>query len=84
MAFWLMTALLSVIIIGISLIFNKKKNSLQYGIPSVFMILSIILIIISFMIGRWEGMGLGVVSISLLISSIISLIFISFLRVFKG
>lgn len=81
MAFILMTAFFIAIIIGISISFNKKP-SLQYGI--LFMVLSIFLFIVSFIVGRWEGMGLGVISVSLLISSIISLFFICFLRFSKG
>ena len=82
--FWLMTAILSVVTIGISLIFKKRKSPLQYGIPSVLMMLSIILFIVSFFVGRWEGLGLGAVSISVLISSIITLIVVSILGFLKG
>ncbi|ARW37629.1 hypothetical protein BUN12_3633 [Bacillus amyloliquefaciens] len=84
MMFWLMTAILSVVTIGISLIFKKRKSPLQYGIPSVLMMLSIILFIVSFFVGRWEGLGLGAVSISVLISSIITLIVVSILGFLKG
>ncbi|MDX7994433.1 MULTISPECIES: YesK family protein [Bacillus] len=77
MTLWLMTAIFSVIIVGISLVFKKKKSSLQYGIPSVLMALSIILFIVSFIVGRWEGIGLGAISVSLLVSSVIALIVIS-------
>lgn len=84
MMFWLMTAILSVVTIGISLMFKKRKSPLQYGIPSVLMMLSIILLIVSFFVGRWEGLGLGAVSISVLISSIITLIVVSILEFLKG
>ncbi|MFB4185412.1 YesK family protein [Bacillus velezensis] len=84
MMFWLMTAILSVVTIGISLMFKKRKSPLQYGIPSVLMMLSIILLIVSFFVGRWEGLGLGAVSISVLISSIITLIIVSILGFSKG
>ncbi|GED04399.1 YesK family protein [Bacillus atrophaeus] len=83
MMFWLMTAILSVVTIGISLMFKKRKSPLQYGIPSVLMMLSIILLIVSFFVGRWEGLGLGAVSISVLISSIITLIVVSILGFLK-
>ncbi|WP_430742805.1 YesK family protein [Bacillus atrophaeus] len=84
MMFWLMTAILSVVTIGISLMFKKRKSPLQYGIPSVLMMLSIILFIVSFVVGRWEGLGLGAISISVLISSIITLIVVSILGFIKG
>ncbi|KAA6452743.1 YesK family protein [Bacillus swezeyi] len=84
MSYWLMTAILTVIITGISLIFNKKKSPLQYGIPSIFMLGSFVLLIISFFVGGWEGMGIGAISVSLLIASIIALIVMSLSVFLKG
>ncbi|WP_168746994.1 YesK family protein [Bacillus mojavensis] len=83
MTLWLMTAIFCVIIVGISLLFKKKKSPLQYGIPSVLMVLSIILFIVSFIVGRWEGIGLGAISVSLFVSSVIALIVISALGFLK-
>ncbi|UDF16406.1 YesK-like family protein [Bacillus pumilus] len=79
MSFWILTTILTVIILGISLIFKKKKSSFQYGFPSVLMLVSIILLLISFFVGGWEGLGLGAISISLLIASVIALIITSIL-----
>jgi len=84
MSFWLLTIILTVIIFGISLIFKKRNSSLQYGFPAVLMMVSIILLIISFFVGRWEGLGLGAISVSLLISSVIALIITSISGFFKG
>ncbi|WP_264371365.1 YesK family protein [Virgibacillus necropolis] len=42
--------------------------------PIAFTFISIVLFFISFIIGRWEGMGMGAVSISLFVASIIALI----------
>ncbi|MDV3451203.1 YesK family protein [Bacillus safensis] len=84
MPFWLLTTILTVIILGFSLIFKKRKSSLQYGFPSVLMMASIILLIISFFVGEWEGLGMGAMSVSLLIASVISLTIISFLSYLSG
>lgn len=84
MSFWILTTILTVIILGISLIFKKKKSSFQYGFPAVLMMVSIILLLISFFVGGWEGLGLGAISISLLIASVIALIITSILSYFSG
>ncbi|MGE6629198.1 YesK family protein [Bacillus sp. NPDC077027] len=77
MSYWLMTAILTIIIIGISLIFQKKNSPLHYGFLAILMMVSIILLIISFFVGKWEGLGLGAISVSLLISSVIAIIITS-------
>ncbi|MCM2989345.1 hypothetical protein M3580_08880 [Bacillus safensis] len=84
MPLWLLTTILTIIILGISLVIKKRNSSLQYGFPAVLMIVSIILLIISFFVGRWEGLGLGTISISLFISSVIALIMTSILSYFSG
>ncbi|WP_111292369.1 YesK family protein [Bacillus safensis] len=84
MPLWLLTTILTIIILGISLVFKKRNSSLQYGFPAVLMIVSIILLIISFFVGRWAGIGLGTISISLFISSVIALIMTSILSYFSG
>ncbi|MDR0123950.1 MULTISPECIES: YesK-like family protein [Bacillus] len=84
MSFWLLTTILTVIIFGISLIFKKRNSSFQYGFPAALMMVSIILLIISFFVGRWEGLGLGAISVSLLISSVIALIITSISGFFKS
>ncbi|MGK9487585.1 MULTISPECIES: YesK family protein [unclassified Bacillus (in: firmicutes)] len=48
------------------------------------MMVSIILLLISFFVGGWEGLGLGAISISLLIASVIALIITSILSYFSG
>ncbi|MFP7494558.1 YesK family protein [Terribacillus saccharophilus] len=73
MNFWIMTIIFTVLIIGISLIFKNKKPVMLL-IPVVVSIGSIFMLIASFFIGRWEGMGIGFISISLLISSAAALI----------
>ncbi|MFP7238331.1 YesK family protein [Bacillus altitudinis] len=73
-SFWLLTVFLTIFILSVSLIFKRKNAPLQYGIPSILIIISIILLLISFFVGSWEGLGLGAISISLLIASVITLI----------
>lgn len=65
--------LFSIILIYISLLGSKKKSQLQFVIPLIFTLISILLIIISFIVGRWNGMGLGAISISMFLASIIAL-----------
>ncbi len=84
MSFWLLTTILTFIILGVSLIFKKKKSSFQYGFPSVLMLVSIILLLTSFFVGGWEGLGLGAISVSLLVSSVITFIITSILNYFSG
>ncbi|WP_250629528.1 YesK family protein [Bacillus subtilis] len=47
------------------------------------MVLSIILFIVSFIVGKWEGIGIGAISVSLFVSSVIALIVISILGFLK-
>ncbi|GMG78165.1 YesK family protein [Bacillus safensis] len=73
MPYWLLTVFLTLIILSVSLIFKRKNVALQYGIPAIFILISITLLLISFFAGRWEGLGLGAISVSLLIASAVTL-----------
>lgn len=66
-----MTITFSVVIIVIALFFKDKK----VFVPIVVNLLSILVIIISFIVGRWEGLGLGFIGLSIFLASIIALIF---------
>lgn len=66
-------AFISVIIIT-SLSFISKDIEKRVLIPIVFGFISTLLFVISFIIGGWEGMGLGAVSVTLFVASIASLI----------
>lgn len=83
MFYWLLTFILTLIILSVSLIFKRKNAPLQYGIPAIFMLISIIFLLISFFVGRWEGLGMGSISVSLLIASAITLIITSTLSHFN-
>jgi len=63
-----------IVMVFISIMFKDigKKILLLF----VFVFTSIVLFFISFIVGSWEGMGLGVISISLFVASLIVLIVI--------
>ncbi|MEI3597643.1 MULTISPECIES: YesK family protein [unclassified Oceanobacillus] len=71
---WSLVALtLLFISAAILLSFIPKGLGKKILIPIAFVFVSIILFFTSFLIGRWEGMGLGAVSVSLFVASIIAL-----------
>ncbi|MFD1863238.1 YesK family protein [Planococcus chinensis] len=75
----IITLVTSIILIYISWMFSKKNSSFQYAVPLIVAILSIITIALSFIVGRWSGMGIGVIGLTFLIASIIALVVTSFL-----
>lgn len=75
-----LTASLIMLIMLISILFFKRKRVL---FPSIVFVLSVILFIFSFILGEWEGMGLGAFSVSLLIASFISLALLIIYQAFK-
>lgn len=52
----------------------SKRLEKKVLFPIAFIFISIVLFFISFIIGGWEGMGMGAISVSLFIASIVSLI----------
>ncbi|WP_429739305.1 YesK family protein [Bacillus smithii] len=61
--------------LAIPLICYVSRNRVTfpvYIIPIVFSLLSIIVILISFIWGRWKGLGLGAIGLVLLLASILS------------
>lgn len=82
MNFFFATVLLTVVIIGISLIFIKKKP-FMYLVPISLMIISMILYLSSFYIGGWGGVGIIALSSSLLISSAAALIIVTLISYFQ-
>lgn len=68
-----MTAIISLLIIVLSLFFKKIK----FLLPVSTIVLSIILFVTSLLIGEWEGIGLGLFSLSLFLASPIAFIVIS-------
>ena len=70
----MLTMIFIIVMVFISMMFKDigKKILLSF----VFVFTSIVLFLISFIVGGWEGMGLGAVSISLFVASLIALIVI--------
>ncbi|MEW9678050.1 YesK family protein [Lentibacillus sp. L22] len=64
-----------IFIIAITLLslFSKRLEK-KILFPIAFGFIGIVLFFISFIIGGWEGMGVGAISVSLFIASIIALI----------
>ncbi|MBO0995865.1 YesK family protein [Bacillus sp. SD088] len=67
------------ITIGSFLLFKRKRVL----VPIIILLISLALFALSFVIGGWEGMGLGVISLSLLISSFISLVLLMFYEIYR-
>lgn len=63
-----------IVLLTMTLYFQSKKSPLQYFIPIGVIVFSLILIIISFIIGAWEGIGLGTIGFTLFIGSAIPFI----------
>ncbi|MFP3667794.1 YesK family protein [Priestia sp. SIMBA_032] len=72
------------ILIILSYIIGRKNSTLKYVVPLMVGILSVIVFIVSFFIGGWTGMGVGAISFTAFISSLISLIIISVVEALKG
>ncbi|KQU12649.1 hypothetical protein ASG61_30305 [Bacillus sp. Leaf75] len=68
----------------LSYVIGRKNSTLKYVIPLIVGILSVIVFIVSFFIGGWTGMGVGAISFTAFISSLISLIIISVVEALKG
>jgi YesK-like protein len=71
--FWLMVVILTMLIIGISLLL-KKKGTVMYVVPLIFTLIGVLVLILSFIIGRWTGFGLAFISFAVFLSSAISFI----------
>ncbi|MBM7715166.1 CHASE2 domain-containing sensor protein [Bacillus thermophilus] len=78
--FMTMTMMIAFLTTIVSLVVFKRKSLI---LPYIVLALSIILLIISFSIGSWEGMGLGVFSLALFMGAFISLIVLTFYEAFK-
>nr|WP_318540287.1 YesK family protein [Terribacillus saccharophilus] len=84
MEFWFMIIIFAALIITISLFFKNKKPPVMYIVPSAFTAVSIVLLIASFVIGGFSGMGMTVISIGLLISSAAALFVVSLFGFLKN
>ena len=72
--FIILTLVFIIVILVIAFLFKAKKLL----VPIIINILSVVLVVISLMFGGWEGMGLGFISVSLYLASIIVFLMIRF------
>ena len=81
---YIISIIMITILIILSYIIGRKNSTLKYVVPLMVGILSVIVFIVSFFIGGWTGMGVGAISFTAFISSLISLIIISVVETLKG
>ncbi|MBR7795769.1 hypothetical protein GT022_06875 [Agaribacter marinus] len=74
---------LTLVFIVVIVIISLPLKQMKFLVPLIFILFSIILFIISTIVGQWEGMQLGVISASLFIVSPVSLILIFVLQQLK-
>ena len=72
--FIILTLVFIIVILVIAFLFKAKKLL----VPIIINILSVVLVVISLMFGGWEGMGLGFISVSLYLASIIVFLMVGF------
>ncbi|WP_350891587.1 YesK family protein, partial [Priestia megaterium] len=64
-------------LIVLSYALSRKKPTIKYIAPLVVGVVSVGIVILSFLIGGWIGMRVGTISFTAFISSLISLLIIS-------
>lgn len=80
--FIIMTFIFAIVIMLLSLI--SPDLSKKVLLPLTFVVISLIMYVFSFIIAGWEGIKIGVVSISLFVAALISLIAIVVLYVLNS
>jgi len=69
----------TVTLLGFSWFFSRKKSPMRYILPMIVVLISTTLIFLSFIIGEWEGMGIGLFGFSIFIGAAFSLIVTAFI-----
>ncbi|MEN3781396.1 YesK family protein [Priestia megaterium] len=64
-------------LIALSYALSRKKTTIKYIAPLIVGVVSVGIVILSFLIGGWIGMRVGTISFTAFISSLISLLIIS-------
>ncbi|MFA1820930.1 YesK family protein [Virgibacillus oceani] len=77
--FFITFIITTVILLGFSWFFSRKKSPMRYILPMIVVLISTALIFLSFVIGDWEGMGMGVFGFSIFIGAAFSLIVTAFI-----
>lgn len=80
MEFFLTIGITIFLLFSFSIYFYKKKHLKQFIIPIAGILLSLLLIILSFFIGAWEGMGLGFFGFAIFIGSAVTVITIAIIH----
>jgi asparagine N-glycosylation enzyme membrane subunit Stt3 len=77
--FFITFIITSIILLGFSWFFSRKRSPMRYILPMIVVVSSAILIFTSFVIGEWEGMGLGLYGFAMFIGAAFSLIVTAFI-----
>lgn len=78
----LTTVIVTIVILGISLLF-KRKSHIMYLLPIASILISMILIGSAFMVGGWDGVGLLTIGNTLFLFSTASLIIVTLVSYFQ-
>lgn len=73
----IVSTIIIVSLIALSYALSRKKPTIKYITPLIVGVVSIGVVIVSFLIGGWIGMRVGTISFTAFISSLISLLIIS-------
>lgn len=77
--FFITFIITAVILLGFSWFFSRKNSPMRYVLPVIIVLISAVLILISFVIDEWEGMGLGLYGFAMFIGAAFSLIVTAFI-----
>jgi len=69
----------AIILLGFSWFFSRKRSPMRYILPMIVALISVVLIFLSFVIGEWEGMGLGLFGFAIFIGAAFALIVTAFI-----
>jgi len=73
----------TLVILIFSYLIGRKKESLRYVIPLAVAVLSLAGFIISLLVGGWEWLGYGALSIMVFIAAVLSLLIMTIAQVMK-
>ncbi|MED3881576.1 YesK family protein [Priestia megaterium] len=73
----IVSTIIIVSLIALSYVLSRKKPTIKYITPLIVGVVSVGVVIVSFLIGGWIGMRVGTISFTAFISSLISLLIIS-------
>ncbi|WP_164214480.1 YesK family protein [Virgibacillus sp. YIM 98842] len=77
--FIIVSIITAIVLLGFNWFFSRKRSPMRYILPMIVVLISIALIFISFVIGEWEGMGIGLYGFAIFIGAALSLIITAFI-----